>query len=127
MGLGHRQEIDGLRAIAVSGVLLCHFRSPWFPGGYAGVDVFFVISGYLITGQIIRDLEAGAFSFAAFYARRSRRIYPALLATLAGSLFAGAVLFSPARLKELGVSIAAATLSVSNILFWSQQGYFDVS
>src|SRR5579864_2856719 len=127
MGQGHRPEIDGLRAIAVGGVLLCHFRSPWFPGGYAGVDVFFVISGYLITGQIIRDLEAGSFSFSSFYMRRARRIFPALLATLVGTLAAGAVFFSPARLEELGVSIAAAALSVSNILFWNQQGYFDVS
>jgi len=127
MRLQHRPEIDGLRAIAVGGVLLCHFRSPWFAGGYAGVDVFFVISGYLITRQILRDLEGGAFSFAGFYARRSRRIYPALLATLVGSLLVGAVLFSPDRLEELGSSVVAAALSVSNILFWSQQGYFDTS
>jgi peptidoglycan/LPS O-acetylase OafA/YrhL len=127
MRLGHRPEIDGLRAIAVAGVFLCHFRSPWFPGGYAGVDVFFVISGYLISGHIIRDLEAGSFSFKAFYIRRSRRIFPALLGTIGGSLIAGAVLFSPERLQELGVSTVAAALSISNILFWSQQGYFDVS
>src|SRR5262245_7794104 len=127
MRLQHRPEIDGLRAIAVGGVLLCHFRSPWFAGGYAGVDVFFVISGCVITRQILRDLEGGAFSFAGFYARRSRRIYPALLVTLVGSLLVGAVLFSPDRLEELGSSVVAAALSVSNILFWSQQGYFDTS
>jgi peptidoglycan/LPS O-acetylase OafA/YrhL len=127
MRLGHRPEIDGLRAVAVGGVLLCHFRSPWFPGGYAGVDVFFVISGFLITNQVIRDLETSSFSFKTFYIRRSRRIFPALLGTLAGSLILGVLLFSPERLRDLGASAAAAALSVSNILFWSQQGYFDVS
>jgi peptidoglycan/LPS O-acetylase OafA/YrhL len=127
MRRGYRPEIDGLRAIAVSGVLLCHFRSPWFPGGYSGVDVFFVISGYLITNQITRDLETGSFRFGTFYTRRSRRIFPGLLAVLAGSLILGAMLFSPERLQSLGVSAIAAAFSLSNILFWSQQGYFDVS
>jgi len=127
MGSNHRPEIDGLRAIAVLGVLLCHFRSPGIPGGYAGVDVFFVISGYLITRQIVRDLNRGAFSFAGFYVRRSRRIYPALVATLVLTMIAGAILFSPEPMRQLGVSIVAAALSVSNVLFWHQQGYFDAS
>jgi peptidoglycan/LPS O-acetylase OafA/YrhL len=123
----YRPEIDGLRAIAVAGVLLCHFRAGWFSGGYAGVDVFFVISGYLITGQIIRDLERGSFSFRGFYVRRTRRIFPALFVMLAASMVAAMILFSPERLQAFSVSLIAAALSVSNILFWSQQGYFDVS
>ncbi|MBR1363437.1 acyltransferase [Bradyrhizobium ottawaense] len=123
----HKTEIDGLRAIAVVGVLLCHFRTPWFPGGYAGVDVFFVISGYLITGQIIRDIAQGSFSFRAFYQRRIRRIFPALFTIICSTLIVGALFFSPDRMRELGASSLAAVLSVSNVLFWSQQGYFDVS
>ncbi|MCK1652724.1 acyltransferase [Bradyrhizobium sp. 149] len=122
-----RPEIDGLRTIAVGGVLLCHFRSTWFPGGYAGVDVFFVISGYLITGQIIREIGQGSFRFRSFYQRRVRRIFPALLAVIVSTLFVGALFFSPDRMRELGASSIAAILAISNILFWSQQGYFEVS
>lgn len=127
MNSGHKTEIDGLRAIAVGGVLLCHFRAPWFPGGYAGVDVFFVISGYLITGQTLREITQGSFSFKSFYQRRIRRIFPALLAVTCSTLIIGALFFSPDRMRELGASSIAAVLSVSNLLFWSQQGYFDVS
>ena len=75
----------------------------------------------------MRDLNRGAFSFAGFYVRRSRRIYPALVATLVLTMIAGAILFSPEPMRQLGVSIVAAALSVSNVLFWHQQGYFDAS
>jgi peptidoglycan/LPS O-acetylase OafA/YrhL len=69
----YHPEIEGLRAIAVAGVLLCHFKAPGFSGGFAGVDVFFVISGYLITGMILRDIKSRSFSFRSFYVRRTRR------------------------------------------------------
>jgi peptidoglycan/LPS O-acetylase OafA/YrhL len=125
---GHyRPEIDGLRCIAVIGVLLCHYNIGGFAGGFAGVDVFFVISGYLITGMIMRDIELGTFNFRNFYTRRARRLLPALFFTLLSSLFAAALLFAPERMREFAISLIAASLSASNFLFWSQAGYFDAS
>ena len=125
---GHyRPEIDGLRCIAVIGVLLCHYNIRGFEGGFAGVDVFFVISGYLITGMIMRDIELGTFNFRNFYTRRARRLLPALFFTLLSSLFVAALLFSPERMREFAISLIAASLSASNFLFWSQAGYFDAS
>ena len=123
----YRPEIDGLRALAVAGVLLCHLKVPGFAGGFVGVDVFFVISGYLITGMIVRDVEHSEFSLSSFYIRRTRRLFPALLATLIASFAAAVFLFSPERLQAFAVSLIAATLSGSNFLFWSQHGYFDAA
>jgi peptidoglycan/LPS O-acetylase OafA/YrhL len=123
----YRPDIDGLRAIAVAGVLCCHYRIPHLAGGFAGVDVFFVISGYLITQLIVSEINAGTFSFRAFYIRRARRLFPALYFTLLASLIAATVLFSPERMQGFGLSLVAAALSFSNILFWNQQGYFDVA
>lgn len=123
----YRPDIDGLRTIAVGGVLLCHFKVELAAGGFAGVDVFFVISGYLITGLILADIERNTFRFKAFYIRRARRLFPALFATLAGSLIAATLLFSPERMQEFALSAIAATLSFSNVLFWLQHGYFDAA
>jgi len=109
----YHPEIEGLRAIAVAGVLLCHFKAPGFSGGFAGVDVFFVISGYLITGMILRDIKSRSFSFPSFYVRRTRRIFPALTVTLSASLLAATIFFLPDILKAFAVSLVVARYSVS--------------
>ncbi len=123
----HRADIDGLRAIAVVAVLLFHASFTRFSGGYVGVDVFFVISGFLITQIILRELAAGQFSMTRFYARRVRRIFPALAATLLFTLAVGVALLVPYRLEQLGNSVAAVSLFVSNILFWKTSGYFGAT
>ena len=121
----YRPEIDGLRAIAVLGVLLFHAGIPFLSGGYVGVDVFFVISGYLITGIILDDCRKGRFSILAFYGRRVRRIFPALIVVLACSLIAGWFLLLPIHYEMLSKEALAAALFVPNFLFWSEAGYFD--
>jgi peptidoglycan/LPS O-acetylase OafA/YrhL len=123
----YQPHIDGLRAVAVLAVVLYHFGSTWFGGGYVGVDVFFVISGFLITRLILGELyESSRFDFGRFYVRRMRRLLPALFTTLAGSLAAAVALFSPEQFQRFGRSLAAAVFSGSNILFWTESGYFDV-
>jgi peptidoglycan/LPS O-acetylase OafA/YrhL len=122
--MSYRPDIDGLRAVAVIAVILFHAGVPLVTGGFEGVDVFFVISGYLITGGILRDLERGSFRILAFYERRVRRIYPALLILLVMALAAGSVIFMPDELKDLGAEAATAVAFSSNILFWHQTDYF---
>lgn len=122
----YRPDIDGLRAVAVLPVLLFHFGVPGFSGGFVGVDVFFVISGFLITGIIRAEMLNGSFSFAAFYVRRARRILPALFATIAVTVLAAALLFSPQDFERLGKVILATLGFSSNIFFWKEAGYFDV-
>ncbi len=124
MEFKYRADIDGLRAIAVLAVLFFHTDVPGFSGGFIGVDVFFVISGYLITSIILKDIKAGEFSIARFYERRVRRIFPALFSVIAFTLAVGAYLFDATAFKDLGHSIAATTLFSSNILFWRESGYF---
>lgn len=123
----YRPEIDGLRAIAVLPVILFHAGFEWFSGGFVGVDVFFVISGYLITTIIISEMAEEKFSIVNFYERRARRILPALfflmIATIPLSLF----WFSFAHLKDFGQSLIAVSFFSSNILFFLESGYFDVS
>lgn len=120
----YRPDIDGLRAIAVLLVVLYHARIS-FRGGFVGVDVFFVISGYLITGLMLRDLELGRFSLADFWERRVRRIFPALAVMSFGTLAAGMVLLFPEDLSALGSSLLAQVCLVSNLYFWSDSGgYF---
>jgi peptidoglycan/LPS O-acetylase OafA/YrhL len=121
----YRPEIDGLRAVAVLGVLLFHAGFTTISGGFVGVDVFFVISGYLITGNIIKDCRSGSFSFYGFYGRRVRRIFPALIVVLAFSLAAGWLIFLPLHYELLSKEAIAGALLVPNFLFWSQTGYFD--
>jgi peptidoglycan/LPS O-acetylase OafA/YrhL len=121
----HRKDIDGLRAIAVLAVLGFHCGIPWLPGGFIGVDIFFVISGYLICSIIYRDLQAGTFSIARFYERRFKRILPALSVVLFSCLILAALVMSPVEASLLGRSALATTLSASNFLFWRQSGYFD--
>lgn len=125
--LKYRPDIDGLRAVAVLSVVLFHGGIQALGGGFSGVDVFFVISGYLITSIIVRELEQGDFSIARFYARRIRRIFPAFFTVVAFSAIVGCALLVPRELDGLGRSLIAATLFASNILFWSESGYFDSS
>ena len=120
----YRPEIDGLRAVAVLPVIFFHAGLPGFPGGFVGVDVFFVISGYLITAIIWSDLERERFTFARFYERRARRILPALLFVIAACLPFAVLWLPPDRIEEFAFSAVAALFSFSNIVFWSQAGYF---
>jgi peptidoglycan/LPS O-acetylase OafA/YrhL len=124
--IAYRPEIDGLRAIAVLGVLLFHAGFQVFSGGYAGVDVFFVISGYLITRTILTGIDAGRFSYVGFFVNRVRRLFPALLTTIGVSLLIGALLFTPAHLKKLAEAAIVSVLGVSNIYFWSEASYWDI-
>lgn len=118
----YRKDIDGLRALAVVPVLLFHARLPGFSGGYVGVDVFFVISGFLITSILIREIDNRQFSLIRFY---ERRIFPALFAMIAVCVVAATVLMMPRDLVDFAKSVVAAALSASNLLFWWQSGYFD--
>ncbi|MEP7221491.1 MAG: acyltransferase family protein [Novosphingobium sp.] len=123
----YRREIDGLRAVAVVPVILFHAGLTVFSGGFVGVDVFFVISGFLITGILIAELERGDFSIARFYERRARRILPALYVVLACCLPFAWLWMPPALLKSFAASLVAVIGFASNILFWRQEGYFAAS
>lgn len=120
----YRKEIDGLRAVAVVPVILFHAGFSLFSGGYVGVDVFFVISGYLITTIIISELEQGKFSIAGFYERRARRILPALFFVIACCIPFALLWMVPAQLTDFSSSVIAVIFFASNILFWKQEGYF---
>jgi peptidoglycan/LPS O-acetylase OafA/YrhL len=118
-------HIDGLRAVAVLVVLAYHLKLPGFEGGFVGVDVFFVISGYVITRLIQRDVDAGHFSLRAFYAGRARRLFPALLVTVLLTGLGVFVLMAPVHASEAGWSAIAALFAWSNLYFWGLTGYFD--
>lgn len=119
----YRPEIDGLRAVAVIAVLLFH-GGFGCPGGYVGVDVFFVISGFLITSLIWKDLENGSFSFAHFWERRARRIVPALVGVTLATLVGGWFLLLPPDFKTLGQASAAQSLFLANVHYWRDSNYF---
>ncbi|WP_292934725.1 MULTISPECIES: acyltransferase family protein [unclassified Novosphingobium] len=121
----YRHDIDGLRAIAVLAVVLFHGKFAAMSGGYVGVDVFFVISGVLITDIITRDISAQRFSVISFYERRIRRIFPALFAMLAVSVLVGAFILLPQDLSYLSRNAFAAASFVSNVSYWMQMGYFE--
>ncbi|MGW8391276.1 acyltransferase family protein [Pseudoduganella sp. HUAS MS19] len=123
----YRREIDGLRALAVLPVILFHAGFQFFGGGFVGVDIFFVISGYLITTILIHELEAGQFSLLHFYERRARRILPALFFLLLACLPFAWFWLVPDDLKSFSQSLVAVTTFASNILFWQQSDYFDSS
>ena len=123
----YRAEIDGLRALAVVPVILFHAGFELFSGGYVGVDIFFVISGYLITTIIIEDIENKRFSIINFYERRARRILPALFFMMfVCTLFAWKLML-PSQMKDFSQSLLAVSLFSSNILFWRKSGYFDAT
>ncbi len=123
----YRPDIDGLRCLAVLPVVFSHAGLPGFGGGFVGVDIFFVISGFLITGILMREIEQGGLSILGFYDRRARRILPALFTVLAACFVAGWVLFPPQQYEALAKSAAATVLFVSNVWFWRSTGdYFSL-
>jgi peptidoglycan/LPS O-acetylase OafA/YrhL len=122
----YRADIDGLRGIAVLAVMAFHAFPDHLRGGFVGVDVFFVISGYLITGILVSALQRGDFSLAGFYGRRVRRIFPALVLVLMSSLLAGALLLTDGEFQGLGKHVAAAASFTSNLVLLSERGYFDL-
>lgn len=123
----YRGDIDGLRAIAVLLVIGFHFFPRYVPGGFIGVDVFFVISGFLITRLICTGLEDGSFTLADFYARRIKRIFPALGVVLTVCLIAGWLLLFPVDYRDVGKHTAAAAVFIANFTFLQEAGYFDTS
>ena len=123
----YRADIDGLRAIAILPVIFFHAGFGFAQGGFVGVDVFFVISGYLITSLIHREMIAGEFSLVRFYERRVRRLFPALFAVLSVCAAVSAWLLLPQDLRYFGGSLFATTLFSSNVFFWLEAGYFDVA
>jgi len=120
----YRKDIDGLRAVAVLAVVLFHAKVPGFPGGFVGVDVFFVVSGYLITSLITHDCANGRLSFSNFYFRRMRRIVPALLCVYAASMLLAALLMLPSDMRMFARSLTSSALFYSNHFFYNQSGYF---
>lgn len=121
----YRPDIDGLRAIAVLLVVTFHAFPELLQGGFVGVDIFFVISGFLISTILFRSCATGTFSFAAFYSRRIRRIFPALILVLIVSYGLGWIVLLDGEFKQLGKHIAAGAGFASNLVFWSEAGYFD--
>jgi peptidoglycan/LPS O-acetylase OafA/YrhL len=119
-----RRDIDGLRAIAVLAVLGFHFFPAWVQGGFVGVDIFFVISGYLVT-RILQANDASTLTIGAFYARRIRRLFPALVVVLASVLTAACACFYAEEVVELGFHVAASAAFAANLQLWHESGYFD--
>lgn len=122
-----RGDIDGLRAVAVVAVLLAHAKVAGFAGGFVGVDIFFVISGYLITKILERECRDGSYSLLQFYERRVRRIFPALFAMIGVVSIVCWFTFLPVDFKEFGESVAATSLFLSNAYFNLKSGYFETS
>ena len=125
--MNYRREIDGLRALAVLPVILFHAGFETFSGGFVGVDVFFVISGYLITTIILAELEQGRFSIVNFYERRARRILPALFLVMLVCIPFAWIWLLPSDMKDFSQSLIAVAIFASNILFWRESGYFDTA
>ena len=123
----YRADIDGLRAIAVLSVVCFHAFPIWLKGGFIGVDIFFVISGFLISTIIFENLDKGTFSFTEFYARRIKRIFPALLLVLIACFAFGWFALLADEYKQLGKHIAAGAGFVSNFVLWNESGYFDTA
>ena len=121
----YRTDIDGLRAFAVGPVVLFHAGVPWFSGGFVGVDIFFVISGFLITGILVREMEEASYSISGFYERRIRRIFPALFALLAFVLITAPLVLLPSEYREFPKEALGALFFIANIVFWRESGYFS--
>jgi peptidoglycan/LPS O-acetylase OafA/YrhL len=123
----YRADIDGLRGIAVLAVISYHAFPNWVAGGFVGVDVFFVISGFLISTIIFQSLEAGSFSYGEFYERRIKRIFPALIVVLLGCAILGRIVLFSDEYKQLGKHTVAGATFISNFVLWSEISYFDNS
>ena len=121
----YRPDIDGLRAIAVLAVVMFHAFPKAIRGGFIGVDIFFVISGFLISTIIFENLQKGTFNFADFYARRIKRIFPALIFVFITCLMLGWFILIPEEINQLAQHVIAGTGFVSNIVMWHEVGYFD--
>jgi len=121
---GYRADIDGLRALAILPVLLFHLGVPGLPGGFVGVDIFFVISGFVITRGLWADLDTGRFSLGGFYERRVRRLLPALGVMFAATTLAAWLILLPPALIHYSQSLAASAVSASNLFLWVGSGYF---
>ena len=123
----YRADIDGLRAIAVLSVVAFHLNHEWLPGGFIGVDIFFVISGYLITSVILQELSTSDFSLATFYQRRIARIFPAFAFVAIVTSIASAFVYSPQDFASAGANLSAAMMSLANMKYMLQGSYFDIS
>ncbi len=121
----YRPDIDGLRAVAVMSVLIFHAFPSVLPGGFVGVDVFFIISGFLITGILLNEFDNKTFSFREFYARRIKRLYPALLLMLTACLIYGYFVLLPGEFAQLAKHTTASSLFINNYTLYSEVGYFD--
>lgn len=124
---GYRADIDGLRALAILSVVAFHSGVPHIGGGFVGVDVFFVISGYLISSHIVRDLDQGTFRLKSFYERRAKRILPAFFVVVGFCYIAGSLLLAPKELQRFAAQTMGALTSTSNIYFWRRANYFAPS
>jgi peptidoglycan/LPS O-acetylase OafA/YrhL len=125
MRINYRADIDGIRAIAVLLVIGFHYLPHFFRGGFVGVDIFFVISGFLISSIIFSELAENKFSFAGFYSRRIIRIFPALLLVLLFFIVLGWFVLLAREYKDLGIHVFGGTVFISNLLLWNEVGYFD--
>ncbi|HEZ4614209.1 TPA: acyltransferase [Neisseria meningitidis] len=123
----YRPEIDGLRAVAVLSVMIFHLNNRWLPGGFLGVDIFFVISGFLITGIILSEIQNGSFSFRDFYTRRIKRIYPAFIAAVSLASVIASQIFLYEDFNQMRKTVELSAVFLSNIYLGFQQGYFDLS
>lgn len=121
----YRPELNGLRAVAVLLVLFFHLDMEWMKGGFLGVDIFLVISGYFISRNIVHELQHGKFTFYGFYTKRLRRLFPALIVTLFIVLITGYFILTPSDFERLGKSTIYSSLSLSNFFFWGEAGYFN--
>lgn len=125
--LNYRPDIDGLRAVAVTAVVIYHAFPSLFPGGYAGVDIFFVISGFLISSIIYKQIQSNSFSILDFYQRRALRIFPSLITVLLSTAAIGWFTLKAEEFAQLGKHIAGGAGFISNLLLWSETGYFDAA
>lgn len=116
-GIGYRADIDGLRALAVLAVIIFHLNASWLPNGFLGVDVFFVLSGFLITSILFQDIQAGTFSFQEFYTRRIKRILPVFFVVLFVGLFFSRLLFLPEYDSSVNNTALASTFFAANLQF----------
>ena len=122
-----RADINGLRTYALLAVIIFHFNKSWLPGGFSGVDVFFIISGFLMTSIIFRGIEDNTFSLLKFYSARIRRIIPALLVLVLTLMIFGYLFLAPIPYKDLAKHSGGSLLFISNFMYWKESGYFDAA